>query len=421
MRTQTSCHHIITFVAVALFCLVLVPRAEAIGFEVGPLEVGGAMRVNYVLGDYEKDGTGAPQRGGHGGDFELDTFRINLDYSHEGWLSKAEYRWYHRYNFLHTGWVGYEDERVGRIEAGLNRTPFGVGPYGPANSWFFDQHYYVGLSDAMRLGVKYTRTIDQLTLDLGYYPMDMVNGRGASDESTRYTYAIVPEDVADIPGVYEMQHQLNARAIYSVDQIATDLGVSAQWSRLDAQDNRASNSDAYAFSVHSRSTMGPVGLMLQLTSYKYDADYARDENGVGPSNDLIVMGAYDFAWPVASKGIIPSVALSYTITPQTEWVDSITFYNDYSVILKDGEVNGKDFNDSALNVTGMAIAKDNWYIYVDYALSSGNYFVGNRDDDYGFGEEEEEPSYANASVGDFGANQNDKWNGRFNINFGYYF
>lgn len=128
------------------------------------------------------------------------------------------------------------------------------------------------------------------------------------------------------------------------------------------------------------------------------------------------MGAYDFAWPVASRGLIPSVAVSYTIREPVSWIDSITFYNDYSVIVKDGSDANGGFNDSAMNVTGMAIARGNWYIYVDYAISSGNYFVGDEGDDYGDGE-----TYGSASVGDFGANRNDEWNGRFNINFGYYF
>jgi hypothetical protein len=59
------------------------------------------------------------------------------------------------------------------------------------------------------------------------------------------------------------------------------------------------------------------------------------------------------------------------------------------------------FNDSAMNVIGMAIARGGWYIYVDYAFSNGNYFVGDS--------------------GDFGANTDDDWQKRFNINFGYYF
>lgn len=145
---------------------------------------------------------------------------------------------------------------------------------------------------------------------------------------------------------------------------------------------------------------------------------SRYSNTVVPEDVADIPGAYDFAWPVANEGVIPAIALSYTIAPEIEWIDTLTFYNDYSIILKDGDINGADFNDSALNVIGVAIARGNWYIYVDYAYSNGNYFVGNEDDDYSFGEDGQ---YANASVGDFGRNGNDDWNGRFNINFGYYF
>lgn len=402
----------------ALFAFALIPSAEAVIYEAGPLSLGGAMRVNYIQGDYAKDDSGAPQRGGNGGDFVLDTFRLNLDLAQDEWLGKAEYRWYNGYNFLHTGWLGYEDEALGRIEVGVNRTPFGVGPYGPANNWFFDQHYYIGLADAMKVGVKGSKKFDQWTVDLAYYVMDTPNGNGTSSESVRYSYAVVPEDVGDVPGVYELEQQVNARAVYHLESIATDLGVSAQWARLDAKDARASDADAYAFSVHSKSTWRDFALMLQVSSYTYDVKYRTDEPGTVPYKDLIVMGAYDFAWPVATEGLIPSIALSYTIQPSSPWIDSITFYNDYSMLLKEGAIDGEDFNDTTMNITGMAIAKDAWYIYVDYALSNGNYFIGDRDDDYSFGET---GSYANASVGDFGANRNDRWNGRFNINFGYYF
>lgn len=388
------------------------------GIDAGPLTIGGAIRANYVQGDYVKDDSGAPQRGGNGGNFELDVFRINLDFEHDGWLGKAEYRWYDGYNFLHTGWVGYESEKLGHLELGLNRVPFGVGPFGPANSWFFDQHYYVGLSDHMKLGVKFTRSFGGLTLDAGYYFRDMPNGCGASPHSARYAFAVVDEDVGDIPGAYRETHQVNARAIYAIEKLKTDIGVSAQWTRMDAQDSRAKDSDAYAVSAHTKSTFGPVGIMLQLTSYDFDPDYRADTDGVRPSNALVNMGAYDFAWPVASRGIIPAVAVSYTIKEPVSWIDSITFYNDYSVIVKDGALDGADFNDSNLNVTGMSIARGNWFIYVDYALSDGNYFIGNKGDDYGLGDE---GVYGNAAVGDFGANRNDKWNGRFNVNFGYYF
>ena len=393
----------ITLAATMAFTTILAgPPAHAeIGFEVGPLTVGGAMRVNYVQGDYDRPGDGSLGRGSDEGNFELDTFRINLGLSHEGIIGAAEYRWYDGYSFLHTGYLGYEDEALGRVKVGVHRAPFGVGPFGPANSWFFDQHYYVGLADQMKVGLKYTRAVGDFTFDLAYYLMDVPRGRGISSDSVRYSYAVVPEDADGIPGAYEEEHQVNARAVYSFDvgDVATDLGLSAKWSRLDAQDDRAANSDAYALAVHSSSTYGPFNLMLQLTSYRYDADYRVDDPEV--TDDLIVMGAFGFPWPVASEGLIPSIALSYTLTPDTDLVDSITFYNDYSVIIKNGERDGEDFNDSHLNVTGMAIAKGGWYILLDYAWSNGNYFVG--------------------PDGDFGANANDDWNYRFNINFGYYF
>lgn len=52
------------------------------------------------------------------------------------------------------------------------------------------------------------------------------------------------------------------------------------------------------------------------------------------------------------------------------------------------------------------------YIYTDLAVSNGNLFVGNKGDNYG--------NIYNG-IGHVGANGNDRWNARFNINVGYYF
>ena len=393
--------------------LLLLPAVQCFGFQVGPLSVGGAIRANYVIGDYTRLGNDGPSREGHGGNFELDIFRINLDYAENNWLGKVEYRWYDGYNFFHTAWVGYQWEDA-QLQVGLNRVPFGVGAYGPANSWFFDQHYYVGLADDMDVGVKYSRKMGALNLDLAYYLMAEPNGRSKSnlEDAARYSYDIV--DNGTEYGYYDESHQFNIRGIYSTELgsgIKEDIGISLQAGMLEADNDYADDTWSYAASIHSKTTMGNWALMLQLTKYDYETDY--DDPAL--TDDLIKMGAFAFAWPVAASGIIPAAALSYTYKPTVEWIDSITFYNDYSVILKDGEfVSGEDFNDSALNVTGMAIASGGWYIYVDYAYSNGNYFVGDDGDAY-------VGPYETSSVGDFGANDNDDWNGRFNINFGYYF
>ena len=66
---------------------------------------------------------------------------------------------------------------------------------------------------------------------------------------------------------------------------------------------------------------------------------------------------------------------------------------------------------------GAAWGKGGWYVYTDLALSDGNFFVGNVDAD---GNKED---YANiyTGAGDLGANGNNAWNARFNVNLGYYF
>ena len=381
------------------------------GVDVGTLTVGGCIRANYVKGDYTDDGTKKTRHRGNNGSLELDVFRINVDWEKENWLGKAEYRWYDGYNFFHTAWLGYNFDENTQIQVGLNRVPFGVGAYGPANSWFFDQHFYVGLSDDMDMGVKVTHSFNNFKLDLAYYvgaePSGMgseVNSGNWTEDSARYAYDIV--DAGSDNSHYSERNQFNARIIgtFFTNSIPTELGISLQAGQLQAGDrSTADDTLAYAVSVHSSSTLGPWNLKLQLTDYDYRPDY----NDPNQSDDLIHMGAYNYHDAVAASGLIPAAALSYTIKPKAEWLDSITFYNDISVILKDGKDNkGKRLNNSTMNVTGAAFASGGWYMQVDYAYANGNYFVGDDGDDI---------------YDDFGSNQADDWEGRFNINLGYYF
>ncbi len=385
------------------------PIMDLAGMDVGRLDVGGAVRVNYINGDYPEDGTDAPQRGGNGGNFELDTFRINVDWQKSDWIGKGEYRWYNGYNMFHTAWLGYNFDTDAQLQVGLNRVPFGVGPYGAANSWFFDLHYYLGLSDDMDIGIKYTRAADRFSFDLAAYVMAEPNGNGATADSARYSYDII--DTADsnsssnptaVHGVYSERGQLNGRIILSIgsNSVPTDVGISLQAGILKANNHSAaSDAFAYAASVHSSSTVGPWNLKLQCTGYDYGADF----NNPTASDDLITMGAYDYAAPVAAKGLVPAATLSYAWDAQRyDWLDSITFFSEASALLKEGKDDaGNDLNNSYMNSIGAAFACGGWYTYVEYASANGNYFVG--------------------PGGDFGANAADKWESRFNINFGYYF
>ncbi|WP_043757038.1 type IV pilus assembly protein FimV [Imhoffiella purpurea] len=400
-----------------------IPPPEDKGFHIGPVKIGGAARVNYVLGSYQGY-DGGPNRGGNGGNVELDTFRINLALDYNNIIGALEYRWYPagtgtNYNFMHSGWLGYRFQDDSEVKVGLNRVPFGPGPYGVSQSWFFDQHYYVGLADDMDLGVKYSTSIDNWTLDFAYYAGSEGGFFGRSLDSARYGYdAVRWTESADADGNviyggahngYDERNQFNVRAIYSLSdaRIPTDIGVSLQYGQLKGQ--RADDGSHWAASAHMINRYDNWTLATQLTRYEYDID---SDNPWG-TDTLIPMGAYDFAWPVAAKAWIPAISISYKYeTPQIPWLDYVLPYVEYSSIVKDES----DFNNSDMLVVGAAWARGGWYIYSDLAFSNGNYFVGNEaaddgSDDYG----------SLYGVGDFGANGNDEWNYRFNLNLGYYF
>jgi hypothetical protein len=396
------------------------PPADKITF--GPLTIGGALRANYVLGSYPGRGNG-PSRGGNGGDFELETYRINMDLKYENLVGKLEYRWYNGYNFLHTGWLGWDFDNGSQVQVGVNRVPFGPGPYGVSQSWFFDQHFYVGLADDMDLGIKYITSVGDWDLDFAYYNRAQWNGNGTSLDSARYDYDIVPwsaavapdgeVDYSAPPNGWEERNQLNFRAIYNFDDIAipTQLGASLQWGQLKGR--RTDDGEHWAASIHMKNSWDNWLLATQVTRYQINVD----QPNFLSTDQLVPMGGYDFAWPVATDAWIPAVSLSYLWeTNRIPWLDSVRPYVEYSNIIKqDG-----DFNDSQLVMLGAAWARGGWYIYTDLAFSDGNFFVGNETSD-GTAE-----SYTNIfspidGAGDFGANANDHWNYRFNINFGYYF
>lgn len=385
---------------------------EGKGITLGPLTIGGAIRANYIYGDYDKVGS-APQRGGNGGNVELDTFRINASLRYEQWIGQLEYRWYDGYNFMHTGWLGYEFDETSQIEVGVTRVPFGPGPYGVSQSWFFDQHYYVGLSDDPDLGVKYLTQWGKWDLAFAYFLSSEANGNGASADSARYGYdavkwnlALEPNgDVVDAPANgYEERNQFNLRAIYQLESgpVPTNVGFSMEWGELDGK--RAEDGHHWALSGHMVNTLGNFTLATQLTRYEYDIDDSSLAGG-----KLIPLGAYDFAWPAATHAWLPAVSLSYRIdTPGIPWLSYVLPYLEYSSIVKDDN----EFNDSELFIVGSAWASGGWYIYSDLAYSNGNLFIGNTDDNY---------SNIYNGVGDFGADGNNKWHYRFNLNLGYYY
>ncbi len=198
---------------------------------------------------------------------------------------------------------------------------------------------------------------------------------------------------------YRERNQFNLRGIYTVPNvdIATDVGFSLQYGQLDSRGPQ-DDGDHYAASVHMVNKWSGFTLASQLTRYAYDVD---NDQPLG-TGDRVQFGAFDFPSTAAAKAWIPAVSLSYhQPTPSIEWLDYVIPYIEYSAIVKDES----DFNDSELVTLGAAWASGGWYIYSEVAFSNGNEFVGG------------ETAYGDR----LGANADDDWLYRLNLNLGYYF
>jgi hypothetical protein len=371
--------------------------------EFGDFNFGGAVRVNYIQDSSDNTTTDNATKGNQGV-FDLDTVRINIDYKHDAYLGKFEYRWYPgfgntqngtNYSFIHTAWLGYAINDDSQVQVGINRVPFGPSAYGASQSWFFDQHYYVGLADDMDLGVKFTSRYQNIKYDIAYYWQNEPHGIGEGKESSRYAYDVVDD--------FHEKNQVNFRAIYTTEigGYAQDFGFSLLYSQLEAQNSGIDDGSRYAASAHIINRYDNLTLTTQLTHYEMSVDGDND----GTDDPLVKMGGFNYGEGVAAQAWLPSFSLSYKIeTPKISWLDYALPYLEYSNIIKDEA----GYNDSYMWMIGTALARGNWYIYTDLALANGNYFVG---------------PYTSSDGGtnNFGANTGDDIEHRFNVNFGYYF
>ena len=379
-----------------------------------PLTIGGALGVNYVYGDYRDNATRRPtRRGDKVGDVDLELLRFHADLEYDNFIGRAEYRFYDTYAMMHTAWLGYRSDDYGTFKAGIVRVPFGPGPWGVSTSWFFDQHYYVGLADDMDFGVRWSKSFGDLTADAAYYLADEGHWDGDTRDSARYSYDPVRwSKCADADGAlstcyrngFEEEHQFNLRFLYATEGYGK-LGMSFQYGLLDGVNVKDRGADHFAVSAHADNSFGDFSLSSQITYYEYDVT---DDTPWG-TGDVIPMGAFDWAWPVASAGWIPAFSLRYNgiDTSGLAWLDGVTPFLEWSSIMK---------VKSGLNHSPMWTAGAVWewgglYVYSEAGFSKGNFFIGNEGDDY-------DNLYG---VNHVGANGNDRWHKRFNVNVRYYF
>lgn len=356
-------------------------KVEALSSPDKAINIGGAVRFNYRLND--RDG----RMKDRGGDMLFDIFRLNVDGQYNNWLVSAEYRWYSYMDVIHHGWVGYNFRDTTQVQAGVTQVPFGLLPYA-ANNYWFGVPYYIGMADDYDLGIKLIESAGPLNLQAAFFKNEEW---GNSAKLERYSYDVVRA----LEQENEETNQFNLRLAYTLDHGKlgnTELGVSGMWGQLY---NRATEDmgDRWAAAAHVKGSYGGWGLMLQGAYYEFNP-----KNPEGVSNDTVVMGAFADAYEVAAKGTVLVANLSYTLPVELGPVTALTFYNDYSILMKDES----DWTDSQVNTLGVMVSANPVYVYVDLTLGKNMVYLGGPGD---------------ALAGGEGGN----WRPQFNINVGYYF
>ena len=337
------------------------------------VNIGGAVRLNYGWRDYDNDSNGK---------FEIELFRIDADVSQDKWYLDAQFRWYQDFDAIHHAEVGYKVDENNTVIAGVTQVPFGIAPYA-SNSFWFTGAYYVGLEDDYDTGVKWQTKGDGWNADLAYF-FNAEYDDGA--RYSRYSFDIASTDER----ANREDGQVNGRIQYQLGNHT--VGASAQLGKF-INSQSQDKGDHWAAGAHYVGTFGSWKVSGQLMQYDYDT-----EESLGTADHRIALSAFEFPFDIAAKATLSNLNIAKTFTYNNELVDSITCYNEVTLI----DPNDRSgLAESIQNVTGCAIAKGGLYTYVDWIAGKNMWFVGGP----GVGIEQGP----------------ERWRSRLNINIGYYF
>lgn len=347
------------------------------------INLGGALRLNYNNSSWK------PNQQKRGGDFGFEVFRISGDVSYEKWQLFLDQRFYAAGfggAFLKYGYFQYNIDEYKHLKIGLIPAYFGAQQFN-SHSWFFQLPFYLGFEDDYDMGISYDIKNDKFQLDLAYYKNSELLGfaDNAPISDARYNY--------DFSGENREINQVNARFNYFVNE-NTKLGATLQYGGIWNIDTKAVGSQA-ALGIHYETDINKWNIKAQYLTYNN-----QPENATGQSRDIIQMTAYGAPYNTAAKASIYSISVAYTQPVKWGPITSLQFYNDYSYMDKSVST----WEDTQMNILGVLVSAKPMYIYVDYGMGKHQPWLG--------------PQWTDAlTTGD----PENGWEGRFNINFGFYY
>ena len=345
------------------------------------IKIGGALRLNYSWKNYDQENMDRL------GDFGFELFRLNADIDYKDIFMSVEYRWYGNFNAIHHGYFGYHLTDRSSIQIGIHQVPFGILPYS-AHSFWFNATYYLGFEDDYDAGIKFIYDGKLWNIQGAFYKNPEYID---SERYGRYSFDLVTDDIQTNQEI----NQFNLRSIYKWKlnkDLIMKLGASIEAGQIYNKTTEEKGS-RHAFALHNNMFYKKWNLHFQWIDYEFNP-----KNPEGLSDDTIQFGAFMFPFMVNSKANVYTFNVANEINIEGKYLDKIKLYVNMSMVRpKQGYG-----SDSKQIVLGTTLIKRGLYAYFDYIFGQNMWFSGGP----GIGLEHPE-------------DQN--WNSRLNINFGYYF
>ena len=354
---------------------------EESGEENRSLTLGGALRLNAAWKDYDQ---GSKDRSGN---FGFEVFMASVKAEYGDFHAAVQYRWYADFQAVRYAYLGYDINQNWEMQLGVHQVPFGNLPYN-AHSFWFDATYYMGFEDDYDTGVK-------LIYDKGPWDFHAAFYKNSeyldSSRVDRYSFDLVTDGDQQNEEINQGNLRL-ARDFKPTKGMTLNIGTSLEYGQM-YNTVTTRNGDRHAAAVHGDMKYHDWNVQLEWVEYSFDP-----ENPVGVDTATVQLGAFQFPFMVAAEGSIASLNIAKEFSPGWRLADTITCYNDASIVSPSGSAG----SDSIQNVTGCVFAKKGLYTYLDWINGQNMWFAGG------------------PGIG-LDAPDSDEWKSRVNLNFGFFF
>lgn len=326
-------------------------------------QISGTLQLNASYNDWDQANKDKA------GDMNFGKFVLALNGEHGNFLYGFDYRFYDGYQFLKSGWMGYQASENDTVKVGLVQTPFGNMDYGYLG-WYGTLPYLSGFNDNQNAGIKWDHTQGAWDTSLAFFKSDQLGDGNEHYGANPIGNAPVDDNGNIVPGNQgnTAENQLAGRVAYTFGQgtdYTTEINVSAKGGQL-YNNYTGDSGNNWQAALGLNGSYGNWYTLLQATAYEYDAENP-DSSETGISDDVMQVGAFNFNYLIPAEGQMYSASLAYSMNVDWGDIDNLYFYNDFSYISPNGDYSpsgdGGDVDNPMLNDLGMKVTAGPYYAW----------------------------------------------------------